>query len=189
MFSILIGLVTALAFLAITLQLSFSRRKKISAQPVWTFTRGIICIGVIVFSCYSIHKTLAVRPDSEITVLGLLIIVAGLLLRIWAQLTLGQSWSVGVQLAQSLVTNGPYQFLRHPMYDAYFIIGIGTVVITQNLALASLWVFFWILLFQRAFAESKLLDQNYPEFKTWSVGKWMLFPPIYLTIRQSSDGA
>jgi len=59
--------------------------------------------------------------------LGAGIVFAGDFLFIWSHRALGSNWSpiLEIRKEHTLVTNGPYKFIRHPMYAAIFIVGIG----------------------------------------------------------------
>lgn len=63
---------------------------------------------------------------------GVLAIAVGLF--IWSHASLGRNWSVKVELHtdQTLVTRGPYRWVRHPMYSSLLLMGIGLVLATSN---------------------------------------------------------
>lgn len=58
---------------------------------------------------------------------GLLLIVLGTGLFIWARRTLGNFYSAHISVVQGqlLVMHGPYRFLRHPAYAGYLLIAFG----------------------------------------------------------------
>jgi len=60
-------------------------------------------------------------------VTGLMFIVLGSALFIWARRTLGKFYSghVSVVEGQPLVQSGPYRFIRHPAYAGYVLIALG----------------------------------------------------------------
>jgi protein-S-isoprenylcysteine O-methyltransferase Ste14 len=66
--------------------------------------------------------------------LGVGLAVAGLLLLIWVQHTLGRHWSTNLQLREEhlLVTSGPYRWARHPMYTALFNFFVGLALISAS---------------------------------------------------------
>jgi protein-S-isoprenylcysteine O-methyltransferase Ste14 len=66
--------------------------------------------------------------------LGAIIIFTADLLFIWAHRALGRNWSpvLEIRKGHTLITNGPYKFIRHPMYTAIFIIGIGISLLSSN---------------------------------------------------------
>ncbi len=59
--------------------------------------------------------------------LGLVLMVAGIIFRGWAILTLGKFFSVWVQIRadHQLVTSGPYHWLRHPSYTGALLTLVG----------------------------------------------------------------
>lgn len=73
---------------------------------------------------------------------GLALALLGFGLLQWAQNTLGQNWSDTPRMMreQSLVTSGPYQFIRHPIYTAFVLILGSTLLISANWFLGLAWV-------------------------------------------------
>lgn len=62
------------------------------------------------------------------------LIFAGDLLFIWSHRALGRNWSLFLEIRKghALVTEGPYRFIRHPMYAAIFLTSIGTSILSAN---------------------------------------------------------
>ena len=60
--------------------------------------------------------------------------VLNLPLLIWVHHTLGKHWSTNLQLRQShaLITEGPYRWVRHPMYMALFSFFVGLALISAS---------------------------------------------------------
>ena len=58
---------------------------------------------------------------------GLVLIWAGLVVRVWAVIALGRSFSTFVQVSvgQTVVTTGPYRWVRHPSYTGLLLIATG----------------------------------------------------------------
>jgi protein-S-isoprenylcysteine O-methyltransferase Ste14 len=60
---------------------------------------------------------------------GLLLMAAGLAVRLWAILTLGRFFTVDVRVhpGQTVVDRGPYRWVRHPAYTGLlvFLVGLG----------------------------------------------------------------
>ena len=75
----------------------------------------------------------------HVRTLGALLCTCGLPLLAWTHQTLGRQWSTTLQLKEEhkLITSGPYQFIRHPMYTSLSIIFAGLGI------LSSFWPF-WI---------------------------------------------
>jgi len=71
--------------------------------------------------------------------LGAGLIFAGDLLFIWSHKALDKNWSpiLEIRKGHTLVTDGPYRFVRHPMYAAIFLIGVGISLLSANWIVAS----------------------------------------------------
>jgi protein-S-isoprenylcysteine O-methyltransferase Ste14 len=67
-------------------------------------------------------------------VVGLAIVVLGIALRQWAVRSLGQFFTVQVQVrsGQSVVDTGPYRWVRHPSYTAIIVSFAGIGVALEN---------------------------------------------------------
>jgi protein-S-isoprenylcysteine O-methyltransferase Ste14 len=52
----------------------------------------------------------------------------------WAHQALGQNWTAVLALSRKheLIQGGPYRYVRHPMYSAFFILGIGFLLLSAN---------------------------------------------------------
>jgi protein-S-isoprenylcysteine O-methyltransferase Ste14 len=62
------------------------------------------------------------------------IAILGIVLFGWAHQALGKNWTAVLALSREheLVQSGPYRFMRHPMYSAFFIIGISFFLLSAN---------------------------------------------------------
>jgi len=65
-----------------------------------------------------------------ITVVGIILIWAGIALAIWARWHLGQYWSGRITIKEDhkLVRTGPYARLRHPIYSGLDLAAIGSAL-------------------------------------------------------------
>jgi protein-S-isoprenylcysteine O-methyltransferase Ste14 len=74
-------------------------------------------------------------------ILGMLLYVIGFVLMGWALLTLRQNYQLGGSAPRSedkMIVNGPYAFIRHPMYSAALSISLGLACLIQS------WAFFGV---------------------------------------------
>lgn len=74
--------------------------------------------------------------------MGVVIALLGFALLQWAQNTLGKNWSDTPRMIkeQSLITSGPYQFIRHPIYTAFLFILGSTLFISANWLIGAAWI-------------------------------------------------
>jgi protein-S-isoprenylcysteine O-methyltransferase Ste14 len=73
---------------------------------------------------------------------GVGVALLGFCLLQWAQITLGRNWSDTPRLMeeQTLTTNGPYRWIRHPIYTAFLLIFGATLLISANWFIGGLWI-------------------------------------------------
>lgn len=65
---------------------------------------------------------------------GAVITAAGIILFWWTHFTLGRNWSpfIQINLRQSFTEDGPYRWIRHPMYLSVIVTGVGVTLLTAN---------------------------------------------------------
>ena len=70
------------------------------------------------------------KVDPWLSAIGLTLFAAGLGFAVWARIHIGRNW--GTPMSQKadpeLVTSGPYQLVRHPIYSGILVAGVGTAV-------------------------------------------------------------
>ena len=73
---------------------------------------------------------------------GVGIALPGFALLQWAQNTLGKNWSdtPRIMKEQSLITSGPYHFVRHPIYTAFILIMGSTLLLSSNWLVGLSWL-------------------------------------------------
>lgn len=110
---------------------------------------------------------------------GIALIVAGLALFLYSHHVIGRYWSIVVQVKQRhrLVTEGPYRYVRHPLYSAFFIAYLGTALTLQSwLLLAGFPVFVLsYVLFARE--EERVMEQGFGETYRGYRGRTGMFLP------------
>jgi len=109
-------------------------KKSLTKQgPGWILWRVAVALFVILFVRFDKSGALSffrfsfqslfsfVIPGSVLTLLGLFGAV-------WARIYLGRNWSgyVTYKEDQTLVTTGPYKYVRHPIYTSMILMFIGT---------------------------------------------------------------
>ncbi len=89
--------------------------------------------------------------------------VLGIVFLVWVHWTLGRNWNVPgvVEERQVLVTEGPYQWLRHPMYSAFAIIALAYWLITTNWFIALMGLTYWIIVVARVDMEEAALIEKF----------------------------
>ncbi|RLE17622.1 MAG: hypothetical protein DRJ14_06025 [Acidobacteria bacterium] len=107
--------------------------------------------------------------------------VLAVALMIWARLTFGfRSFHLSANPTPGgLITNGPYYFLRHPIYAAILLFLFAAVISNysiQNLCLGLLGTAGALI---RVFLEESFLRRNYPDYADYSKRVKRLIPFIF----------
>ncbi|MGH9446544.1 MAG: methyltransferase [Terriglobia bacterium] len=71
-----------------------------------------------------------VQPGPGVETAGVLVVVAGILVALWARRHLGRNWSgiPALKVNHELIRTGPYAYLRHPIYVGLGIALAGTAL-------------------------------------------------------------
>ncbi|RLI00513.1 hypothetical protein DRO38_06320 [Candidatus Bathyarchaeota archaeon] len=140
--------------------------------PALTIAYIMVCVGAVVE--YFVIK----RPiNFIITFLGFSMYLIGLVGRSWAIKTLGRYHSVQIEIRNRhpLIREGPYKYLRHPIYFSiiFEILGIPLVPNSYYACLIALFIYI-PLLFIRLRQEEKVMIEK--------------FGDVYLQYKREVDG-
>lgn len=94
---------------------------------------------------------------------GILFGVLSLVLLVWVQATLGRQWSMGVELRaqHTLVTQGPYRWVRHPMYSVLLAFLFAQCLISANLLFILGTLVSAALLHRRMSVEEEMMTERF----------------------------
>ena len=107
-----------------------------------------------------------------------ILILAGNGSAIYVLAHLGRSFSI-LPESRKLVTSGPYQVVRHPLYLAEAVATLGVFI--EFLSPLALLLFAMQMSMQiiRIHYEENILRQTFPEYEAYSQHSWRLIPMIY----------
>lgn len=113
---------------------------------------------------------------------GVPVAVAGLALLQWSHQTLSRNWSDTPRLVeeQVLITDGPYRWIRHPIYTAFLLIMSATLLLTANWLIGFLWIGLTAIdVASRIRFEEDLLARNFDgQYQTYARTTGRLLPRI-----------
>lgn len=134
-----LGLATRLAYQrrvrgAETVDARHARRERFLYNLV--FASYLLMLGYIFTPLLDFARAPLPVP---VRLFGGLLLLFGTWLFWWTHRTLGRYWSGVLELRRDhrLITEGPYRRVRHPMYSAFFVTGIGTALLSANWLLAA----------------------------------------------------
>jgi protein-S-isoprenylcysteine O-methyltransferase Ste14 len=113
---------------------------------------------------------------------GIALALAGFALLQWAQVTLGKSWSDTPRMMkeQTLITSGPYQFIRHPIYTAFVLILGSALLISANWFIGLAWLGMTVLevASRVGFEESLMLEYFGDQYREYMKKTGRLLPRL-----------
>jgi protein-S-isoprenylcysteine O-methyltransferase Ste14 len=82
---------------------------------------------------------------------------------IWVHQTLGKQWSTNLQLREkhTLITGGPYRWIRHPMYSALFSFFVGLTFVSASWLVVLLVMVSVFVLYARTGKEDSLMIEQF----------------------------
>jgi len=128
---------------------------------------GLVSLGFLLPLIWVATPVLALadyplRPAPYIT--GIILLAAGLWLLHRSHATLGENWSISLELRErhELVTRGIYRRVRHPMYLALLVYSLGQALVLPNwIAGPSYGVAFSCLLVFRLGREERIMLERF----------------------------
>lgn len=103
------------------------------------------------------------------------------LLMIWARLTFGvRSFHAAANpTVGKLITNGPYRYIRHPIYAAVVVFAVAGVLANRSLLNGILGLLMVAGMVVRAHCEERLLRAQYPEYADYARRTWRMIPGVF----------
>ena len=85
----------------------------------------------------------------------------------------------GLKPKGALVASGPYRLVRHPLYAAQILLGLGWSLALGGWLTALYAVALGVLLSFKSSLEERRLVQRFPEYQAYQSRTWKLIPFIY----------
>jgi protein-S-isoprenylcysteine O-methyltransferase Ste14 len=146
-------------------------------------TRGIALAGALAALSAPLLRRLPLRPLPRwCAPLGLLVLAAGLALRVWSMQTLAESFSRTLRVTneQQVTERGPYRHVRHPGYAGSLLVWSGFGLSSGSAAVLGTVAALVVPAYaQRMEAEERLLGEQLPGYAAYSERTARLVPHVW----------
>ena len=118
--------------------------------------------------------------------------MVSIFLLLWAHRSLGKNLSAPgvIKEKQSLVTAGPYQWVRHPIYTVIFLLGVAYFLVSANWIIGVLWLG-WIVGTVASMLpeeEAALIEKFGNEYQAYMQRTRAFLPRIFKPLKRNWNG-
>ncbi len=104
-----------------------------AAARLFTFVLLVAAFGLLFFHSLPVSwlQNRFVMDDVRVARAGVALTYVGVTIALWARFSLGKNWSARVSLKtdHELIRNGPYAYVRHPIYTGFLLAIAGTAIV------------------------------------------------------------
>lgn len=119
-----------------------------------------------------------VEPSPLLAAPGAVLLIAGMTWSLVSLACLGRSFGVFPE-ARSLVTRGPYRYIRHPLYLGEIVAALGAILPAFSLYTVALFGAFVGFQYWRAINEEWALSAVFAEYGDYAERTWRILPGIH----------
>lgn len=152
------------------------------SSKISTSLGGLTLIIVILIALWLGYTEIGLLPDWAY-ILGLSLAFLGLAIIVWGKLTLGRNYSNQLLIFQGheLVQQGPYKFVRHPIYTGGLLAFVGLGLLVQSwVDLVITLIMFGVVFEYRMSVEEKILISEFgDQYLSYSKRVRRLIPFVY----------
>ncbi|HYL37147.1 MAG TPA: isoprenylcysteine carboxylmethyltransferase family protein [Bryobacteraceae bacterium] len=114
--------------------------------------------------------------------LGAVFGAAGVLLLVWVHRELGRNFSgtLHLRVEHTLVTSGPYRWVRHPMYTAFFGVVLSFFLLSANWLIGAIFIggIAAVMISRVAKEERVMADRFGAEYQAWAARTGRFLPQL-----------
>lgn len=126
-------------------------------------------------------RNIPAGPRTAMIFSGLALLVLGTFVNLEGRASLGANWANHIKIydGHTLVTDGPFRYVRHPLYSSLFAMCYGGSLIYANWLSAALTTALFVpMMTWRAKQEETLLAEAFPEYALYRERTGRFFPKI-----------
>lgn len=139
--------------------------RKLPKQMKIQYVASIAAVVIVYIA--AVHNNILNKhflPQSvPVSLFGFILTALGLGLAVWARFFLGSNWSANptVKMDHNLIIEGPYRFVRHPIYAGFLLAILGTAFEQTQTRSLLLFIFLFISFVVKARIEEKLMIETF----------------------------
>lgn len=130
-------------------------------EPYLTAMAGTFIVGLIAY------LPEPAKPLFAVQLVATALIIVGMIASAYVIAWLGRAFSIMPE-ARTLITEGPYSVVRHPLYLAEEIGFIGIILMTLSAWSVCLGIVHWLLQTRRMVNEERVLRSAFPDYEAYS---------------------
>lgn len=191
MFSFIIQLIICISVLSIfvSILIDFTlytrddhiKKEKKSFVETGTMTLFLFAFYLILMTKIGIVTIYDNSLKHMVIIIGTIAISIGCIINIWGRFNLGSNWANHIKIydEHTLVQNGMYKIVRHPLYSSIMLMFYGATLVYRNiLCLLSVTFIFIPFMYYRAKQEETILIQAFSEYNDYKKRAGMFFPKL-----------
>jgi protein-S-isoprenylcysteine O-methyltransferase Ste14 len=152
---------------------SYNNRDKILRRV--SSYRGLAFIPPFIYMIISSHTEIV--DDHIVWLLGIVIILFGFGIRLWATKHIGRRMLWMKKKGKQLMRTGPYTYVRNPLYIANIVIAVGLSILSESFWLVPFSTLYFFLLYHFVvlYEENRLLKKWGDEYQAYrdEVPRWI----------------
>jgi protein-S-isoprenylcysteine O-methyltransferase Ste14 len=143
---------------------AFGVKRTVEKQAGWWRIQILLIAVAIAFFMVN-HDTILWSYTLTTGIIADIVTLIGLIIILWARIVLGGNWSTTAVLKenQELIQNGPYRYVRHPIYSGLMLMILGMAIYYGRTIGFVVFIISFIASCLRARQEEKLLTRHFPE--------------------------
>ncbi len=142
---------------------------------VLTYSWWLLMVGSL------LEHALTLREVPALTIVGIVLSIAGLALGYWARRTLQSELTLRVDTWANMriVDKGPYAYIRHPSYAANILLVIGMPLILSAFVCLIFSAILIVLFVRRLLWEEQILMEYLPAYADYRQRTYHLIPKVW----------
>lgn len=116
--------------------------------------------------------------SDEMALFAVALMTVGMAFTVYSLVTLGRSFGVEPTV-RTLVQNGPYRYIRNPLYVGEMITLLGAVCFAPSVLKVAILVAVGAIQVYRAIQEERLLEEHIPEFAAYKLRTKRFVPGLF----------